>query len=243
MVRHEAISRSEAVQRGQSYYWSDKPCRRAGHVGFRRVKTYECYECAKERNRVWNRENPEQRVAKYERFVEANPTYYVDYNKAHPAEVKAARKRYRAAHPEVHCAEVGAYQKRNRPKINARMRKWRSKAGNALRCNLASRLSMAVRNGLGKKSASTRELVGCTLAELMAYLEARFLPGMTWENYGLGADKWHVDHVRPCASFDLTNPEQQRACFHFTNLQPLWQPDNMRKGAKVPLDFVAAAVL
>jgi hypothetical protein len=55
---------------------------------------------------------------------------------------------------------------------------------------------------------------------------------MSWGNYGLHG--WHVDHIIPCASFDLTDPEQQRQCFHYTNLQPLWAEDNLRKSDKLP---------
>ena len=62
----------------------------------------------------------------------------------------------------------------------------------------------------------------------MKYIEAQFKPGMTWERYG----EWHVDHIRPCASFDLTDPKQQKICFHYSNLQPLWAADNIKKGAK-----------
>jgi hypothetical protein len=57
----------------------------------------------------------------------------------------------------------------------------------------------------------------------------RFRPGMTWENYG---PVWHVDHIKPCAKFDLTDPDQQRACFHFSNLQPLFADENLRKGGR-----------
>jgi len=71
------------------------------------------------------------------------------------------------------------------------------------------------------------ELIGCSAEELVAHLEAQFTEGMTWENYG----EWHVDHVRPCASFDLTDPAQQRQCFHHTNLQPLWAEENLTKGS------------
>ena len=53
---------------------------------------------------------------------------------------------------------------------------------------------------------------------------------MTWKNHGI----WHVDHIRPCASFDLTKDEEQRECFHYKNLQPLWGPDNLAKGSKDP---------
>ena len=78
------------------------------------------------------------------------------------------------------------------------------------------------------KSKSTIKLLGCSIEECWQHLESKFQPGMTRENHGL----WHVDHIRPCASFDLTDPEQQKICFHYTNLQPLWAEDNLKKGAR-----------
>ena len=78
------------------------------------------------------------------------------------------------------------------------------------------------------KSKSTIKLLGCSIEECWQHLESKFQPGMTRDNYG----KWHVDHIKPCAAFDLTDPEQQKICFHYTNLQPLWAEDNLKKGAK-----------
>ena len=60
--------------------------------------------------------------------------------------------------------------------------------------------------------------------------ESLFQSGMTWENHGKYG--WHIDHIRPCSSFDLTDPEQQKLCCHYTNLQPLWAKDNLSKGYK-----------
>lgn len=78
------------------------------------------------------------------------------------------------------------------------------------------------------KSDKTINLIGCSAIELKDYLESLFIDGMSWENYG--SRGWHVDHIRPCASFDLSDPEQQEECFHYTNLQPLWAEDNESKG-------------
>jgi hypothetical protein len=90
------------------------------------------------------------------------------------------------------------------------------------------RLYDAVKRNKGVKSAKTLELLGCTVEQLQTFLEAEFTDGMTWENYG----EWHIDHIRPCASFNLADPEEQKKCFHWTNLQPLWALDNIRKGDK-----------
>jgi len=89
----------------------------------------------------------------------------------------------------------------------------------ALHC----RLYMATKN----KSGNTMKLTGCTKDELYRHLESQFTEGMNWDNYG----KWHIDHIRPCASFDLQNPEEQIECFNYKNLQPLWAVDNMKKGS------------
>lgn len=81
----------------------------------------------------------------------------------------------------------------------------------------------------GYKSKRTIELIGCTIEELKNHLESKFEIGMTWENYG----EWHIDHIRPCSSFDLTKEDEQKVCFNYMNLQPLWAKDNLRKGSKI----------
>lgn len=92
--------------------------------------------------------------------------------------------------------------------------------------NLRIRIYSALK---GKcKSKSTMKLIGCSIENLQKHLELKFQDGMSWANYG----KWHVDHIKPCASFDLSNQKQQEECFHYTNLQPLWARDNIIKGAK-----------
>ena len=100
----------------------------------------------------------------------------------------------------------------------------------ALRYTLRSRLRSAIRGRYKAGSAVT--FLGCSIEELKQYLENKFLKGMSWCNHGRGTYKWHIDHIRPLASFDLTDPNQLKLACHFTNLQPLWQFQNLSKGRK-----------
>lgn len=122
---------------------------------------------------------------------------------------------------------------KNRERARRNVRIWRAKTGEkqtlwrvAHYCRVRLRKVLKGRD----KSYSTRSLLGCRADQLKAHLEKQFKPGMTWENYGLKG--WHIDHIKPCAKFDLTDPEQQKQCFHYTNLQPLWAGENIEKGAK-----------
>jgi hypothetical protein len=95
-----------------------------------------------------------------------------------------------------------------------------------IKINLRTRIRDAL-NGTAK-SSTTKDLLGCDIGSYKKYLEAKFQNGMNWTNYG----EWHIDHIVPCAKFDLTNPEEQKKCFHYTNTQPLWAKDNFSKGSK-----------
>ena len=97
-----------------------------------------------------------------------------------------------------------------------------------LRKRLRARLKAALK---GKsRSKSTMELLGVPHIDfLKTWLECKFKEGMTWENRHL----WHIDHIKPCSSFDLTKPEEQAKCFHYTTLQPLWASENLSKGNRI----------
>ena len=98
-----------------------------------------------------------------------------------------------------------------------------------IKSNLSSRLSdlIKVRNG----GQLTQELLGCSRDKFLQHLESQFTKGMNWENYGLKG--WHVDHIIPLSSYDLTNEGEVKKACHFTNLQPLWWFDNLEKGNKI----------
>ena len=86
------------------------------------------------------------------------------------------------------------------------------------------RINNALRGN--SKSASTIELLGCTPEHARFHIESQFTDGMTWDNI-------HIDHIQPCASFDLEDPIEQQRCFHYTNLQPLFAEDNLRKSDSI----------
>ena len=110
----------------------------------------------------------------------------------------------------------------------------------ALRLNVYERLAHRVRNVIRKalmyckKSAKSEALTGCSISFLREHIESQFANGMNWDKF-LNAGKLgiHIDHIKPISSFDLTKPSEQKKCFHYSNLQPMWAIDNIRKGAKL----------
>jgi len=95
--------------------------------------------------------------------------------------------------------------------------------------NLRSRLKSCLKVQCATKVSTTLKLLGCSPKTLKIHIESQFKDGMTWYNYG----KWHVDHIRPCACFNMNDPAQQQLCFHYTNLQPLWASENQSKSDNV----------
>lgn len=91
-----------------------------------------------------------------------------------------------------------------------------------------SRLDLAIKQTW--KAGHTTELLGCTIEKFIKYIEAKFQPGMSWENWNRNG--WHLDHIKPIASFDLRKKDEQKKCCRYTNFQPLWAKDNISKGKK-----------
>lgn len=94
---------------------------------------------------------------------------------------------------------------------------------------LRSRLRDALNAKNVDKTISAITLIGCSISNLKKHLEQKFTEKMSWDNYGFKG--WHIDHIKPCASFNLSNEEEQKKCFNYNNLQPLWWRDNFAKGA------------
>jgi hypothetical protein len=200
------------------------------------------------------RRSVRQRRAAYLRSETVKARRRLQQNKAYQLDPDKKKKQvyaYRARNPGAAAKAVKKWQERNRDKARLSVKKWResnrlkaaemhrkyklgrrkSDPGFRLLGNLRRRLNLALRNASATKDATTLAMVGCSVSFLMQWLESKFQPGMTWSNYG--PKGWHVDHKIPCSKFDLTQPEQRKVCFHYTNLQPLWSTDNQRKRDKL----------
>lgn len=102
-----------------------------------------------------------------------------------------------------------------------------SKPEQRIKNNLRSRIRKIFKKQLGDVSAIRH--LGCSYQEFVEHIQNLFQPGMTLENYG----EWHIDHTKPLSTFDLTNPEEIKKASHYSNLQPLWAKDNLKKGNKI----------
>ena len=159
------------------------------------------------------------------RCVECARQHSNQYNKDHIKERKQYHKQYRKQYNKDHAEEIKQYGKqytKDRKKTDVNFK---------LACNLRVRLNIAIRNN--QKLGSAVKDLGCDIPFFKEYIEIQFKPGMTWNNYG----QWHLDHIKPLASFDLTDMEQFLEACHYSNIQPLWAAENLSKGAKIDNNF------
>jgi len=242
------ISKTEAAALGLKTYSTGKPCK-YGHESDRYTRTGICVACTRGR-KTWNRKPLD--LVFFGPFISKDQALAQGLNQFYIAE--ACKKghlspKYANGSGCVECAKAraGRWKKDNYEKHRARARElegtpvvvarrrrevMRREADPHRRaiCRIRCLLKNTLSKYGGRKAAKSETLLGCTVEEARQHLEAQFLPGMTWENHG----EWHIDHIRPCASFsDLTQLEQQKQCCHYTNLQPLWALENLQKGAKL----------
>lgn len=145
--------------------------------------------------------------------------YLRDRYRENPAPSKESSRRYALEHSKEKSAYRTKYQKH----------KMATDLDYRLRTLLRGRLSKALTKGY-KKGSAVADL-GCSIEHLKLHLELFWDDGMSWSNYGKGDGQWSIDHIKPLASFDLTDRAQLLQAVHYTNLQPLWHVDNMRKNA------------
>jgi hypothetical protein len=181
-------------------------------------------EAEKARGRAYYWENKEKRT-----------TYALTYNARKRGVLNANAREKRKTEPEKGKAASSKYRRANRRKINdASIAVVKLKLANDpkfkrvhyIRCAIYT----ALKRGKTPKTGRTCMYLGCSIPEALAHIESQFIDGMTWANWSVGG--WHLDHIRPIASFDQTVEGWEFEANHYTNLQPLWAFDNLSKGDK-----------
>ena len=197
------------------------------------------------KNKEYYEKNKEQQKEKSRKYHEAhkNNTTYQQNRKAYTEKNREKTKKRAKEYYETNKnGKVKEYREKNREKILMGGRRYskvnrdkiNKKARERYHRDEDYRLEQILRSGLlqtlkvqgASKNARTIEYSRCSVAFLYAHLEKQFTDGMTWENRG----EWHIDHRRPRASFNLNNDDEIYMCQHYTNLQPMWGPENMAKG-------------
>jgi len=158
--------------------------------------------------------------------------YQKNYAEKNKDKYLAYQKEYRQSHKKESSEYFKARRNTNRKEITLYHKEWKRKQYQnniqfRLKSCISSRIRMAIKNDI--KYFKTINLIGCTVEQLKQHLESQFKIGMSWNNYG----KWHIDHIRSCSSFNLTKESEQKKCFNYTNLQPLWAEENIKKSNKV----------
>ena len=217
--------REAAKAAGERLFFTGKPCKK-GHVAARIVYNKTCEECAKDRQRSryfanWESEQSKrkaQRATVKDEIAARNAAWHAANRDAANARRRAARK-----------ADIDRVRKCDAERNAIR---WRDDPKYRFEKQMRSGAYLAFRNkGFTKRSATAR-LLGCDWETLRDHIAGLFKPGMTWDNFG----DWHVDHVVPLASAE--SPERIAQLCHFTNLQPLWAADNLKKGGRIVVDVV-----
>ena len=192
------------------------------------------------KNKERKNKKSKERYLKNKEIVSKQRKEYYLINKER---VKEKSKEWYSKNKEKRNKKAKEWILKNKEKHRQLMKKWFSKNKEYIReknrkrrktdstfrmiSNIRRRILLALK---GKnKSNNTMKLLGADFEQVWKHLELTFKPGMTRENHGL----WHIDHIIPCASFDLSKPEEQAKCFHYTNLQALWAHENLSKGNKV----------
>jgi hypothetical protein len=159
--------------------------------------------------------------------------YIREYWKKNKKKIEIKKKTYAEKNKEYLRKKKSEYGKKNKKKIRdkarIRVRTYlKTRPQFKLKLYLRNRVREVLKEQKTIKSQSTFELIGCSPKQLRNHIQKLFKRNMNWNNYG----KWHVDHIVPCSKFDLTDVKQQRICFNYKNLQPLWARENIIKSNK-----------
>ena len=187
---------------------------------------FRCKKCRSEDMKIWRNENKEYCKTYARNNWLKNKELKTEYNKNYHLLNKDRQNQYVKKYRQTN---KGIETRKKYRKIEYNL-KYKIDTEWTLKLILRNRLKNSIKNNF--KKGKTLELLGCSIQEFKLYLEKQFDEYMNWNNYGKHK-YWEIDHIKPCSSFNLTDYEQQKQCFHYTNLQPLTISKNRIKSNKI----------
>lgn len=189
-----------------------------------------CKECRKSGAKKWHIDNRTKSIENKKKWHEKNRDKVL-------VRMRKNYQRRMKENPEKEYEDRKKWKFENRDKVKIYMKKYHknryaTNINYKLACLLRGNANRIIKKGC-KKNCKTLKMLGCSVQFVRDWLKSQFDEHMTWKNHG---SYWHMDHFFPVACFDLTKPEEQNKCFHWSNLQPLEGRANLRKGCKIPLD-------
>lgn len=155
------------------------------------------------------------------------------YEKNNKETVRNTKRNYREKNSEKYREYAKSYKETYKPIRNAREKQRLVEDPiYALKKRLRNSMLTYVKKFDVKKPGTTIDLIGCSYEEFRSYFESKFVEGMTWELF-CSSGEIHIDHIIPVSAFDFSIQEEIYKCFHYTNLQPLWKLDNLKKSNKI----------
>lgn len=194
-----------------------------------------CKQCNKLRNKKYHKNNVDSIKKNRSKHYLENKKEYSERNKIYiknnKINVSKRQKEYYQNNKEKILARQTEYEEKNKNKNSKRRKiKWKTDFKFRINSTLRLRLTHELR-GIKKVDLSyCFDLLGCNIDFFIKHIEDQFIKNMNWDNHSKYG--WHLDHIIPVSSYDLSDEKQRKECFHYTNLQPLWAEDNLRKGAK-----------
>lgn len=150
----------------------------------------------------------------------------------HPEKVKQKRAKWFAENKAKTKQQHKQWCLNNKQHVNLyRTERYKTNLNYRISCLCRARIKDVIKGFY--KSDKTAKLIMCSIPEFKLHIEKQWLPGMSWENWGFGIDKWVIDHIIPCSFFDMSDAVEQHMCFRWQNLQPLWWKDNLLKSDKI----------
>lgn len=186
-----------------------------------------CSNCKEEKRFIEFTKDKTRKDGYYHRCKSCRKKYDKKYYEENKDKLSEHKKKYRQENKENISKQQKQYQKENKERRNEYQNKRKQKDPlYRLRCNISISIYKSMKNKGYTKRSQTYKILGCSYEDFKLHIERQFKDGMSWENAG----KWHYDHIYPISL--AKNYEELIKLNHYTNFQPLWAIDNIKKGNK-----------